>query len=212
MFISLAQLVNQLVNEGWLKTPRITEAFLKIKREDFVPEEIKEIAYLNEALSIGYGQTISQPSVVAFMLELLSPKEGEKILDIGSGSGWTTALLSYLAGGKGKVISIERIKELKEFGENNIKKYNFIKKGITKVILGDGYQGFKEEAPFDKILISASASKIEEEWLKQLKTNGKIVLPINDEIITIEKLSEKEKKIERYPGFVFVPLIKHLKY
>lgn len=102
--------------------------------------------------------------------------------------------MSYLAGGKGKVISIERIKELKEFGENNIKKYNFIKKGITKVILGDGYQGFKEEAPFDKILISASASKIEEEWLKQLKTNGKIVLPINDEIITIEKLSEKEKK------------------
>lgn len=78
MFISLAQLVNQLVNEGWLKTPRITEAFLKIKREDFVPEEIKEIAYLNEALSIGYGQTISQPSVVAFMLELLSPKEERK--------------------------------------------------------------------------------------------------------------------------------------
>jgi len=208
MFISLAQLVSQLVNEGWLKTPKIIEAFLKIKREDFLPEEIKDFAYLDEALSIGYSQTISQPLVVAFMLELLSPQEGEKILDIGSGSGWTTSLLSYLAGDKGKVIGIEKIKELKEFGENNIKKYNFIKKDVAKVILGDGYQGFKEEAPYDKILISASASKIEEEWLKQLKINGKMVLPINNEIIRLEKLSEKEKKMERYPGFVFVPLVK----
>jgi len=208
MFISLAQLVSQLVNEGWLKTPKIIEAFLKIKREDFLPEEIKDFAYLDEALSIGYSQTISQPLVVAFMLELLSPQEGEKILDIGSGSGWTTSLLSYLVGDKGKVIGIEKIKELKEFGENNIKKYNFIKKGVAKVILGDGYQGFKEEAPYDKILISASASKIEEEWLKQLKINGKMVLPINNEIIRLEKLSEKEKKMERYPGFVFVPLVK----
>ncbi|MGC8851948.1 MAG: protein-L-isoaspartate O-methyltransferase family protein, partial [Minisyncoccia bacterium] len=88
------QLVLSLIEDGWLKTPQIIEAFLNIKREDFVPDNEKEIAYLNTALPIGFNQTISQPLVVAFMLELLQPQKGEKILDIGSGSGWTTALLS----------------------------------------------------------------------------------------------------------------------
>ena len=89
-------LIDNLISEGWLKSPRIIEAFRKIKREDFLPDHLKDLAQLNEALPIGYGQTISQPLVVALMLELLEPKEGEKILDIGSGSGWTTALLAYI--------------------------------------------------------------------------------------------------------------------
>ena len=84
-------LINSLIQEGWLKTERYIEAFKKIKRADFLPEEIKDLAELNEALPIGFNQTISQPLVVAFMIELLKPKEGEKILDVGSGSGWTAA-------------------------------------------------------------------------------------------------------------------------
>src|SRR4030043_2280630 len=88
-------LINDLIKEGWLKTPRIIEAFSKIKRVDFLPEDIKDLAEENTALSIGFGQTISQPLVVAFMLELLEPKPGENILDIGAGSGWTAALLAY---------------------------------------------------------------------------------------------------------------------
>ena len=109
-------LIDSLIKEGWLKTPRIIKAFREVKRVDFLPKEIKDLAELNEALSIGYGQTISQPLVVAFMLELLQPQPGDKILDVGSGSGWTTALLAQIVGQKGKVIAIDIIPELVEFG------------------------------------------------------------------------------------------------
>ena len=95
-------LIDSLVEQGWLKTPRIIKAFRKIKRIDFLPEDMKDLAELNEALPIGYGQTISQPLVVAFMLELLEPKPGDKILDIGAGSGWTTALLAEIVSQQGK--------------------------------------------------------------------------------------------------------------
>ena len=88
------------------------------------------------------------------MLELLDPKRGQKILDVGSGSGWTTALLAYIVGGGGKVIGIERIKELKKFGEKNADKFGFVKKNIVKFVEVDGSKGFPEEAPFDRILVS----------------------------------------------------------
>ena len=91
-------LIENLIKDGWLKSPKIIDAFKKIKRVDFLPEELKDSADLNTALPISYGQTISQPLVVAFMIEQLNPKEGDKVLDIGSGSGWTTALLSHIVG------------------------------------------------------------------------------------------------------------------
>ncbi len=94
-------LVENLIQEGWLKTPQIISAFRKIQRVDFLPDHLKELAELNEALPIGGGQTISQPLVVAFMLELLQPEAGDKILDVGSGSGWTTALLAQILSQKG---------------------------------------------------------------------------------------------------------------
>jgi protein-L-isoaspartate(D-aspartate) O-methyltransferase len=211
-------LIEDLISEGWLKTPRIIEAFKKIKRADFLPKEMKDLAELNEALPIGYGQTISQPLVVAFMLELLEPKEGEKILDIGSGSGWTTALLAYVVSGapnskpknqnpKGKVIGIEVIPELKEFGEKNVARYNFIEKGIVEFVLGDGSKGYKKEAPFDKILVSASAEKCYESWKEQVKIGGRIVTPISNSIWLFIKKSESEFEEFEYPGFVFVPLV-----
>ena len=201
-------LIDSLIQEGWLKTDSIKEAFRKIKRGDFLPEDLKNLAEINEALPIGQGQTISQPLVVAFMLEQLQPKLGEKILDIGSGSGWTAALLAQIVGGKGRVIAIEIVPELKDFGENNVSKYNFIKKGIVRFILSDGSKGFSEESPFDKILASASTDKIPESWKEQLKVGGKIVAPVGSSIKTIIKKSEVEFEEIDYPGFVFVPLIK----
>ncbi len=119
------ELVEHLIKRGVLKTPKIIEAFKKIDRKDFVKEEFLEEAYFDTPLPIGFGQTISQPYTVAFMLELLEPKEGDTVLDIGSGSGWTTALLAYIVGNKGKVIGVERIKELVEFGKKNLAKYKF---------------------------------------------------------------------------------------
>ncbi len=201
------KLIKELINMGWLQSERIIEAFSKIKREDFLPEDLKHLADLNEALPIDYGQTISQPLLVAFMLEKLEPKEGEKILDIGSGSGWTTALLAEIIGKKGEVIAIEVIPELVEFGKSNVAKYNFIEKGIVKFICADGTNGYPKEAPYDKILCSASAKELPNKWKKQLKIGGKIVTPIGNSIWVFEK-KEGEFISKEYPGFIFVPLIK----
>jgi len=200
-------LINSLIEQEWLKTPRIINAFKKIKRIDFLPEDIKDLAELNEALAIGYGQTISQPLVVAFMLELLQPKPGEKILDIGAGSGWTSALLSEIVGDEGKVIAIEIIPELVEFGRKNIRKYNFIEKGITEFVCADGSQGYEKETPFDKILCSAEAQEVSQVWKDQLKTGGRIVTPIGSSIWLFIKKSSEQFEEKEYPGFVFVPLV-----
>jgi protein-L-isoaspartate(D-aspartate) O-methyltransferase len=210
-------LIDSLIKEGWLKTPRIIDAFRKIKRIDFLSQDMKDLSELNEALPIGFGQTISQPLVVAFMLEKLQPELGEKILDVGSGSGWTTALLAEIVGSEGKVVSIELVPELKEFGEKNVFKYNFIKKGIVEYICADGSRGYEEKAPYDKILSSASTDKIPDFWKEQVKINGRIVAPINNSIWLFIKKSAPRHFFEKsgggefeekeYPGFVFVPLI-----
>jgi len=200
-------LIKELINTGWLKTPQIIEAFSQIKREDFVLEEEKERAYINNALSINYNQTISQPLVVALMIELLNPQPGEKILDVGSGSGWTTALLAYLVKPKGKIMAIDIIPELVKFGQKNVKKYNFVKKGIVRFFCADGKLGYEKEAPYDKMLISASAFEVPEKLFKQLKIGGKMVLPIEEAIVLIEKTSQDDYRKQEFPGFVFVPLV-----
>jgi protein-L-isoaspartate(D-aspartate) O-methyltransferase len=201
-------LINSLIKEGWLKTPRIIKAFQKIKRVDFMPDDIKQLAEINEAMPIGKGQTISQPLTVAFMLEQLEPEPGDNILDIGSGSGWTTALLAQIVANKGKVTGIEIIPELKEFGEKNIKKYNFIKKGIVQFVSADGSKGYKKEAPFDKILASAAGNQVAKAWKDQLKVGGRIVCPIGSSIFVIIKKSKKDFEQIEHPGFAFVPLVK----
>lgn len=177
-----------------------------------MPDDMKDLAELNEALPIGHGQTISQPLVVAFMIEQLAPQPADKILDVGSGSGWTSALLAEIAGDRGKVIAVEVIPELKEFGEKNVAKYNFIEKGTAEFICADGSRGYPKEAPFDKILCSAAIQKeIPLIWKEQLKIGGRIVTPIGSSIWLLIKNSpaggkEEFEEIE-YPGFAFVPLI-----
>lgn len=200
------RLVNNLIAQGWLKTPSIIDAFRKIKRADFLSAD-RGLAELNVALPIGFDQTISQPLVVAFMIELLQPQPGEKILDVGSGSGWTTALLAEIVGSEGKVIAIELIPELKKFGEKNTSKYSFITKGIAEFVCGDGSLGYEKVAPFDKILASATAQEIPQPWKEQLKIGGKIVAPVGNSIWLYEKKAEGRFKKTEYPGFVFVPLI-----
>lgn len=201
------KLVNELIRKGYLKSDKIIDAFSEINRIEFVTKEHELEADKDVALPIGCGQTISQPTVVAFMFELLEPKPGQKILDVGSGSGWTTALLSHIVGDQGKVFAIETIKELKDFGEKNVGRYNFIKKGIAKFIHGDGAKGFSEEAPFDRILVSAAAEIIPEALKGQLKVGGKMVIPIMNSIVFLEKTNENEFYQENFPGFIFVPLV-----
>jgi len=200
-------LIDDLIEGGWLKDDRIISAFTKIKRVDFVTPGMEDLSQLNEALPIGFGQTISQPLVVGFMVELLDPREGEKILDVGSGSGWTTALLAELVGEMGKVVAIELVPELKTFGETNVRKYDFVERGIAQFICGDGSKGYKSQAPFDKILASASAKEMPNAWKEQLKIGGRIVTPIDSSIWLFIKKSETEFEKTEYPGFVFVPFV-----
>ncbi len=205
----MEHLINQLIQEGYLKTPRIIEAFRKIKREDFVPESLKNEADINAPLPIGYGATISQPLTVAFMMELLQPESGDKILDIGAGSGWQTAILAHIVSqnGGGRVFAIERIPELVEFGKKNVAKYNFLEKGIVEFILGDGSRGLEKEAPLDKIIVAAAAEKIPDAWKKQLKIGGRLVVPVGSSIWLLIKKNENKFEEHEFPGFAFVPLI-----
>ena len=200
-------LIRDLVYQGYLKTDRIIDAFTKIKRFDFVPPDLEDESEANIPLPIGYGQTISQPLTVAFMFELLQPRPGDKILDIGSGSGWTTALLAHIVGDKGKIIAMERIPELCQFGEKNVKKYNFVKSGRAQFICADGTKGYVNEAPYQKILVSASADEAPRDLKKQLAVSGRMVISIKDSVWMLEKLPDGKFKEEEFPGFAFVPLI-----
>src|SRR3989339_769411 len=187
-------LIDSLIAEGWLKTPGIINAFRKVKRADFLPKEMGDLAESNEALPIGFDQTISQPLTVAFMLELLRPESGDKILDIGSGSGWTSALLAEIAGKKGKVIALEIIPKLKELSENNAARYQ----GNIDFICANGFKGYVKEAPYDRILASASLqaespepsrrNELPKSWKEQLKIQGIIVAPIKNSIWMFKKI------------------------
>jgi protein-L-isoaspartate(D-aspartate) O-methyltransferase len=196
-------LINNLIEEGVLKKKSIIEAFERIDRKDFVLPEYIDKAYCDYPFPIGYGQTISQPLTVAFMFELLNPKVGDKILDVGSGSGWTTALLSEIVKDKGFVYGIEIVPELVKFSKDNLLKYNFknleIRQARKEI-------GLKEKAPFDKILVSASAQDIPNDLLKQLKKGGTMVMPVGNSILKIKKISDTKKEIDSFEGFVFVPL------
>ena len=182
-----------------------------------MPESLKDEADINAPLPIGYGATISQPLTVAFMMELLQPAPGDKILDIGSGSGWQTAFLAYCVshqGKQGKVFAIERIPELVEFGKENVAKYNFLEKGIVEFICADGSKGYPDIATrpelvegFDKIIAAAAAEDIPIAWKEQLKIGGRLVAPVKSSIWLLIKKSPAEFEQKEFPGFAFVPLI-----
>jgi protein-L-isoaspartate(D-aspartate) O-methyltransferase len=183
----------------------IEQAFQKIHREDFVPESLRNQAYIDAPLPIGFGQTISQPYTVQLMLEWLDAKPGEIILDVGSGSGWTTALLSQIVGPKGKVFAVEIIPELVKFGRNNCKKAGV--KNAQFFRAGKEY-GLPEHSPFDRILVSASAKELPTKLLSQLKVGGKLVIPVQDDILEITKISKRDFTSVTHPGFIFVPLVR----
>lgn len=186
---------------------RIRKALEAVARAKFVPPALKLVANLDMAFSIGHGQTISQPTTVRMMLEWLDPQTGEKVLDVGSGSGWTSALLSYLVGPKGEVHAVERITKLLDFGRSNCHKLN-LKNVFFHQALNNTY-GWPSNAPYDRILVSASVGELPQELIKQLRPGGKLVIPIKDNIEEVTKSTNEKMERTVHPGFVFVPLIKN---
>jgi len=201
------ELISSLIRDGYLKTPRIINAFKKIDRINFVPINLRREAYVNAPLPLGYGQTISQPLTVAFMLELLQPKAGDIILDVGSGSGWQAALLAEIVGEKGKIYAIEIIEQLVRSGRENADKYGFVSDGRIEFLHGEGSEGLAEKSPFDKIIAAASSRSLPGAWLEQVKVGGRIVCPIKTSIFLLVKKADKEFEEFEHPGFAFVPLV-----
>jgi len=199
-----AQLLNNLKRQGFSK--EILNAFSKVKREDFIPKILKEKAYEDTALSIGEGQTISQPYTIAVMLSMLNFKESQKVLELGSGCGYVLALMSEIVGKKGKVYGIEIIPELAKRSNLNLKGYKNI-----KIYNKDGKKGLEEQAPFDKILISAAIQEIPKEILSQLKDKGILVAPVGSRfeqsLVVIQRNKDDFKIKEQIQGFVFVPFV-----
>jgi protein-L-isoaspartate(D-aspartate) O-methyltransferase len=204
----MSKIVNRLIKDGYLKSDLIIDALEHIERIEFVPHELELLASADVALPIGYGQTIPKPLVVAMMLELLDLQKNQKVLDVGSGSGWTTALLSRIAGEGGTVISLERMKSLSDFSKKNVSRYDFMLKGRKDFISGNVNEGYAQEAPYDRILVSPSiVDEIPQELKRQLKIGGKMVIPVGNTIIYLEREDEDEFFREEFPGFDFVPFI-----
>ena len=188
-----------------INNKNIVDAFLKVPRHDFIPEESKNSSYINAPVSIGHGQTISQPYIVAYMLLRLEIEKGDKVLEIGTGSGYQTVLLCELCS---QVYSVEVNEELSKNAEQTV--YSLGYKNVV-FIIGDGYEGYSEAAPYDKIIVSAATREVPEKLVEQLNTNGgKLLLPIGDKIqnlILVEKFGEELKKTRLSP-VKFVPLVK----
>lgn len=197
------ELVDKLIDDGVLVTDVIIEAFRNVDRADFVPEDFIEEAYLDRPLPISGGQTISQPYTVAFMLERLSPESGQKILDVGAGSGWTTALLAYIAGEKGQVYGVEIDSDLVDYGNENIAKYDF--DNVTIELAGSTL-GYPDKAPYSRILVSAAGDELPGELVDQLGENGTMLIPVQLDLLAVTKHAG-DVDVERYPGFAFVPLV-----
>lgn len=195
----------QIVKRG-IKNEKVISALRKVPRHLLIPEEKWSVAYGDHPIPIGEGQTISQPYIVALMTELLDLKEGEKVLEIGTGSGYQAAVIAEVV--KTDVYTIEIIPSLAKTAEKNLQRQGYHN---IKIKTGDGFLGWKEHSPFDKIIITCSISQVPQPLIKQLKEGGKIVLPLGEEfspqILTVVEKKKKGKLVYKdITGVIFVPM------
>jgi protein-L-isoaspartate(D-aspartate) O-methyltransferase len=201
------RLIEEYKSLGYLKSKKVEKAFRKVKREFFVPEELKEQAYVDAPLPIPGGVTISAPHMHVICLEELDLKRGEKFLEVGAGSGIFLAYAYEIIKKKNRVFGIEINEETYNFALRNLKKAGYANK--VKLILGDGTLGLPEEAPFDKILVSAAAPDFPKPLVEQLKVGGTILAIIGyHEQYLVKGIKRNENEIERKAilPVVFLPL------
>jgi len=185
---------------------RVMSAMRKVPRDEFVPDDMKLYAFSNGPLPIGHAQTISQPYIVALMTDLLNPDKNDVILEIGTGSGYQTAVLSCLVK---KVFSMEYIKELSEAATARLKR---IGHHNIETCIGNGYNGWPKYAPYDGIIVTAAATHIPEALSEQLKPGGRLVIPIGlpglrQELMLVEKDQNGETQVRSILSVAFVPLV-----
>jgi len=198
------KLVDGLKTKG-IRNQLVLDAINKIPRHLFMESTFINFAYKDQAFPIGSGQTISQPYTVAIQSHLLQIEKNDKVLEVGTGSGYQAAVLIELGA---KVFTIERQKELYEKVQNFLPKIGY----YPAFFFGDGYKGLNNFAPFDKILVTAGAPVVPDELKNQLKIGGRLVIPVGNEkrqeMRVYTRISEIEFSCEKHGGFVFVPLLK----
>ncbi len=200
------RLVLHLRKEGYIKTDSVQQAFLKVPRDEFVPDFLKNYSYIDTPLDIGNGQTISAPHMVAIMCEALDIKEGQKILEIGTGSGYHAAIVAQLVGETGSVYTIERFESLATKAKQHLHAIN-----CTNVVVevGDGSCGLPAFQPYDRIYVTCAAPSIPQPLINQLQDPGKLLIPIGNlycELTLLQKEKQKQT-VHHLGGCVFVPLV-----
>lgn len=182
---------------------QVRAAFATTARADFLPDSVRHLADADRPVSIGWDATNSQPSTVARMLELLAVRPGDRVLDVGSGSGWTTALLAHLAGTEGTVIGVERVPELVEFGRDHL-----TAAGVSARIelATTGVLGLPASAPFDRILVSADFARMPDELADQLADGGRMVAPVAGVMTVVDMRDGRVRRREDAGLYSFVPL------
>jgi protein-L-isoaspartate(D-aspartate) O-methyltransferase len=200
-------LVARLRDHGHVRTARVEAAMLKVERHLFLPDEERPGAYQDTPLPIGFGQTISAPHMVAMMAELLRPKPGERVLEIGAGSGYHAAVIAELVRPGGKVTTVECIPELAAFARSNLAAAGYPE---VRVVEGDGSGGYREGAPYDCILVAAAAPSIPEPLQEQLAEGGRMAIPVGggfyQELLFVEKVNGRLRRRSE-GGVAFVPLV-----
>ena len=202
------RMVDRLVRSGYVKDPTIRAAFLAVPREAFVRPEDRAAAYQDVPLPIGSGQTISAPSMIAIMLEEARLGPGQRVLEIGTGSGYHAALLASLVGAK-NVVTIERKPSLADWGRSNLAASGF---GDATVVVGDGSLGHPDRAPYDCIIATAGAPRIPDAWPPQLRPHGRIVAPIGSSphgqlLVVATRRPDGRLELREGPPCAFVPLV-----
>ena len=200
------EMVAYLLGAGYADA-RVADAMLSVDRGRFVPPGYQEHAYEDYPLPIGAGQTISAPSIVAIMSRELDVRPGMKILEVGAGSGYQAAILAWLAGAKGRVVSVERLSEVAELAKRNLAQFNFAN---LEVAYGDGTKGYPQEAPYDRIIVTAAAPSIPKPLIEQLKDGGRMLIPVGpsiwQDLILVEKRGGAVSQKSILP-VMFVPLV-----
>ena len=196
------EMVETQIRARGIKDERILNAMLRVDRHEFVPEEVRHLAYADRPLPIGEGQTISQPYIVGLMTDLLELTKGDKVLEVGTGSGYQAAILAELVD---HVYTIEIINSLAQSAEKILKRLGYTN---IDVKIGDGYMGWKEFAPFDAIIVTAAPPHIPQPLVDQLKEGGRLVIPIGDYYQELKKITKVRGEINSQDiiPVVFVPM------